>query len=318
MNQAHPRATRPSGRTLAATRWAPAPDVFGPQGWNGAALDAQYNNRVLVPDFAAYLQRWAEQSARVRAQQPAALDVAYGSGPGETLDVFPATTSVYPAGRAPVLVFIHGGYWRSLDKADHSFVAPAYTAQGACVVVPNYALCPAVTVPEIAKQMVAALRWVRQNIRLYGGDPDRVLVAGHSAGGHLAALLLACNWPEADARLPARWVRRGLSISGLHDLEPMRHTPFLAPFLRLDEADALRASPGWMPAPTGGRLVAVAGGDESAEFHRQAAWLQARWGKRVVPVCERLPGLNHFSVLDAFATPGQRLHQLANDLLARA
>ncbi len=277
--------------------------------YDPAWLDRMYNNRALVPDHAAYFGRWAESSAAARSAEPCTLDVPYGTGPGETLDIFPAAQA-----SAPVLVFIHGGYWRSLDKADHSFVAPAFTRQGACVVVPNYALCPAVTIPQIALQMVQAALWVHAHVARFGGDPRRITVAGHSAGGHLAALLLACQWQSLGPDLPAALVRNALSISGLNDLEPIRHTPFLQPSLQLTAADALRASPACMPAPRG-VLNSVAGGDESAEFLRQNELIRAAWGAATVPVCEALPGLNHFSVLDALADPAHRLHRLALSLL---
>lgn len=278
---------------------------FDPQ-W----LDRMYNNRALVPDHADHFSRWAARSLVARAQGPCSLDLAYGSGPMETLDVFPTARP-----GAPVLVFIHGGYWRSLDKADHSFVAPAFTRQGACVVVPNYALCPAVTIPQIALQTVQALAWTWRNISRFGGDASRITVVGHSAGGHLAAMMLACEWPRVARDLPATLVKNALSISGLYDLAPLAHTPFLKDSLRPTPADALRASPACMPAPRHGQLYTTAGGDESAEFLRHNELIREAWGPRVVPVCEALPGLNHFSVLEALVKPDHRLHQLALRLL---
>lgn len=274
-------------------------------------LERMYNNRVLVPDHGRHLGRWAADSARVRASQPCELDLPYGDGPMETLDVFPAAS-----GRpAPVLVFLHGGYWRALDKADHSFLAPAFTRQGVCVVVPNYTLCPAITVPGIVLQMVRALAWTWRHAARFGGDPSRITVAGHSAGGHMAAMMLACQWRRAGKDLPAGLVRNALSISGLYELEPLRHTPFLKD-LNLTAADARRASPALMPAPPHGVLHSVAGGDESAEFLRHNALIQQAWGRERVPVSENLAGLNHFSVLEALADPAHRLHRLALELLA--
>lgn len=283
-----------------------------------AWLDSQYNNRALVPDHAIHFSRWQAWSADARRAPGVLTDVAYGHGPGETLDLFLPPRRA-GAGLAPVMVFIHGGYWRSLDKADHSFVAKPFVEQGAVVVVPNYALCPAVTIPDIAVQMVRALAWTWHHIATHGGDPDRITVAGHSAGGHLAAMLLGALWPQWDADLPASVVRNALSISGLFDLEPLRHTPFLQESLRLTPAQVRKASPAGWPAPSApagrGTLARVAGGDESAEFLRQNTLLQKAWGSSVVPVCETLPGLNHFSVLEALVDPSHRLHRMALDLL---
>ena len=156
-----------------------------------AWLDSMYNNRMLVPDYASYFDRWGQDSKAVRSNQPCKLDVAYGKAGGEKLDVFTTATK-----NAPVMVFIHGGYWRSLDKSDHSFIAPAFTKKGTCVVIPNYDLCPAVTIPEITMQMVRSLAWVYRNIAQYGSDPKRITVVGHSAGGHLAAMKwLVCGKP---------------------------------------------------------------------------------------------------------------------------
>ena len=279
-------------------------------------LDRAYNNRALVPAFAEHFSRWQSESVRARQQLRGFLDVAYGRGPNETLDLFVPS---HPVKGAPVMVFIHGGYWRSLDKADHSFVAPPFVAQGACVAVINYALCPAVTVPDIALQTARALAWVARHIGNFGGDPDRISVVGHSAGGHLAAMMLACEWSMLGADLPPRLVRQAVSISGLFDLTPLQNTPFLQSSLQLTDAHVRQASPAHWAAPSvadgRGQLVAVVGGDESPEFLRQNALIQHAWGSEVVPVCESLPGLNHFSVLEAMTQTGHRLHGLVSAAL---
>jgi arylformamidase len=277
---------------------------------NGAWHDRMYNNRELVPTYAEYFGRWARDSARACQTGACELDLPYGSGPGETLDVFPA-----PHGDAPVLVFVHGGYWRALDKREHAFIGPAFTRDGACVVIPNYALCPAVTVPQIVLQVARAVAWTWHHIGRYGGDRRRIVVVGHSAGGQLAAMMLACLWPQLDAGLPRDVVRSALAISGLHDLEPIMQAPFLQGDLKLTAEQVAQASPARLPPPRSGILYSVAGGDESPEYHRQNRLIQEAWGGRRVPVCELLPGLNHFSVLDALVDPSHRLHQLAVDLL---
>jgi arylformamidase len=278
--------------------------------YDGQQMDRMYNTRQMVPSHPEYFRRWAEQSANTVRTHPRELDVRYGGGPNEHLDIFPAGQP-----DAPVLVFIHGGYWRAFDKRDHSFVAPAFTREGACVVIPNYALCPAVTIPQITMQLVQALAWTWRNIARYGGDPRRITVAGHSAGGHLAAMMLACLWPVYGRELPADLVKGALSISGLHDLEPIMHTPFLQPTLQLTRQQVRQASPALLPPPAQGRLYTVTGAEEGDEFPRQARLIRDAWGAERVPVCEVLPQLNHFTILESLLQPGQRLNGLALQLL---
>lgn len=277
--------------------------------WDAGWLERMYDNRARVPAYAEHFARWRADAERARADHRGRvrLDVRYGPGEGETLDVFLPRRR--RAGAAPILVFIHGGYWRSLDKADHSFVATPFTDAGAVVVVPNYALCPAVTISDIACQTVAALAWVCRQAAEWGGDPDAVTVVGHSAGGHLAAMALLCDWPRVGPDLPPRWLRRAVSISGLFDLEPLRHTPFLQADLRLTARDAARCSPARLPPPDGVRLQAWVGGDESEAFLAQNALIRDAWGRTRVPVCRSAPGRQHFSVLEALVEPGHALHQ---------
>jgi arylformamidase len=272
-------------------------------------LDAQYNNRARVPDHAAIFERWRKASRMAREQSRCELDVAYGEGADERLDVFPAVRS-----GAPVLVFIHGGYWRALDKADQSFVAPSFVADGAAVLVPNYSLCPAVSIEQIALQMTRAVAWAWHHAAEFGGDPSRIALVGHSAGGHLAAMLLCCRWKEVDAELPFLPLQGALSISGLYDLEPIRHTPFLAADLGLTPASVKRLSPSFFPRPKR-PLYAVVGGDESEEFLHQNQLIRDQWGPTAVPVCETLVGHHHFDVLRNLADPAGRLHDLSLRLL---
>ena len=275
-------------------------------------LGAQYNNRARVADHARVLTGWTEASELASQQSPCELDIAYGDGAGETLDIFPAD-----APGAPVLVFVHGGYWRSLDKSDHSFVAPSFVQDGVTVVVPNYALCPAVSVEHIALQTAASLVWVWRHIARFGGDPSRISVAGHSAGGHLAAMLLSCRWKMLGEELPAQLVNGALGISGMYDMEPLRLTPFLQSDLRLTPATVRRTSPAFFPRPKS-KFYAAVGLDESEEFLRHNRLIRDAWGPTSVPICETLPGLNHFTVLHSLADPAGRLHHLALRLLGKA
>lgn len=263
-----------------------------------AWFDAQYNNRARIPEHPAILKHWADASLAAYARPGWACDLAYGANASERVDVLPATRS-----GSPVLVYIHGGYWRALDKRDQSFVARPFVDAGAMVVLANYALCPAVGIDHIVAQLASALAWVERHAAEYGGDPARIVAAGHSAGGHLATMLLAQGI-----------VKSALSISGLYELEPLRHAPFLADDIGLSEASARALSPATMPRPRG-TLVTVVGGDESEEFLRQADLIAQAWGPEVVIAAERIPQRNHMDVLNGLAQPDSPTHLRGLQLL---
>ena len=270
---------------------------------------AEYNNRTLVPEHAQHFAEWASCSDAARGKNSRRLDVRYGAGDKETLDIFPSTRA-----NSPVLVFIHGGWFRALDKAEHAMLAPAFTKQGACVVLTNYPLCPAATVQQIVMTQVRALAWVWRNIALYGGDARRITVVGHSAGGHLAAMMALCDWRGYSHDLPAKLVKAAVSISGVHELQTVRRTPFLNGDLHLTPAWARKLSPALMPAPKV-PVHCLVGSNESAAFLEHNALLRKAWGKRAVPTCEELAGLNHFSVLETMTQPGSRLHEVVSGAL---
>jgi arylformamidase len=274
-----------------------------------ARLESEYNLRARHPDHPEIFDRWRTASDLVQRIEPRRLDVHYGDGPDETLDIF-----LTPRSGAPVMLYIHGGYWRSLDKADQSFIAPTFTAEGALVVMPNYTLCPAVGIEEIALQMTRALAWTYRHAGLYGGDPDRLYVVGHSAGGHLAAMMLSCRWKDVGSDLPAQLVAGACSISGLFDLEPLRLSPFVQCDLQLTPASVRRLSPAFFPRPRRPLHVAV-GGAETNEFQRQSALIRAQWGPTSVPVCETIAGFHHYSILHDLADARGRTHAIAARML---
>jgi len=274
-----------------------------------AFLSREYNNRELFPDHPRHFARWAETSARARARMTCYLDRAYGASPGETLDIFPSRK-----GDGSVLMFIHGGYWRSLDKRDFSFLAPAWVDAGVSLAVVNYDLCPAVSIERIVQQMIAASVWLYRHAEEYGMDEERLYVSGHSAGGHLAAMMLAALWPVVDRSLPRNLYKGGLAVSGVYDLRPLVDVDWLSNDLRLDEPAALKASPAFLPPATRSPLSLAVGGLESSEFKRQNALLAERW-RRVLLEDVAMPGTDHFTVIDGLADAGNPLFAAARRLM---
>jgi arylformamidase len=290
---------------------------------DAAWLEAQYDNRARVPDHGRVFERWAQASEMVRRQVAMVPGLRYAEGERSELDLFPPSvaaalpvTAAAATAGAPVLIFIHGGYWRSLDKDQFSFVAPAFTARGALVLVPRYALCPAVGIEHICLQLTRLVAWAWHHVAAYGGDPSRIALVGHSAGGHLASMLLSARWKDVDPVLPATPLAGALSISGLYDLEPLRHVPPVQASLQLSPASVARTSPAFFPRPKGARLYAAVGADESDEFLRQNRLIRDVWGPTAVPVCETVPGKNHYTVLESLVDPQGRLHDLALRLLS--
>jgi arylformamidase len=263
--------------------------------------DLLYNPRLVVDNYQQIFDRWHRDSEKARAQLDCYLDVPYGPTDSETLDVFPAQ------GKSRGLVlFIHGGYWRALDKKDFSFIAPALVREGITVAVPNYALCPAVQVEDIVMQIVQACVWMYRNGSNFGAPAGKVTVCGHSAGGHLAAMMLCCIWPQYSPDLPAKVVSAALSISGLYDLTEIVKVPSVNCDVRLTEKSALKVSPAFLPAATDAPFFTAVGSEENEGFHVQNRLIAKKWGRalRAEIPC---PGANHFTVLDQLCERGTGL-----------
>jgi arylformamidase len=199
-------------------------------------------------------------------------------------------------------MYIHGGYWRSLDKKRFSFVAPALAKAGITVAVPDYALCPAVQVEDIVMQMVQACAWLYRNGENFGAPANRLHLCGHSAGGHLAAMMLCCRWPDYSPDLPKKVVGAAMSISGLYDLTEIVKVPSVNCDVRLDERSALKVSPAPLPPATDAPLYTAVGGEENEGFHMQNRLIGEKWGK-VRKTDIPCPGKNHFTVLDQVSDP---------------
>lgn len=268
-------------------------------------IEREYNNRALVPEYGDYFARWQRDSEFVRSTLPCTLDLAYGPDPRHRLDWFPAAHA-----RGSV-VFIHGGYWRSLDKSMFSWLAAPYVAAGVNVALPNYRLCPAVRIGDIVEDMIAGLNRIMAGDLPLGSGP--IVLSGHSAGGHLVGALFATPLDRFQFD-PAR-IAGGVPISGLFDFAPLRVHSFNDDF-RLDDAAVARLNL-YDKAPTvKAPLVVAAGGDESSEFQRQSRLIAERWAPQVKSLLV-LPGLNHFSIVDGFAERSQPLHEQTLSLLAR-
>ncbi len=268
-------------------------------GFTAEFVAREYNNRALVPEHVDIFARWEKDSQYVRDTLLAHVDVPYGPHSRQRIDLFPARD---PRG---TLVFIHGGYWRSLDKSMHSWLAAPYVAAGLSVAMPNYRLAPEVRIDDIVGDAIASVNWLAAKGAGYGVPFERVVLSGHSAGGHLTGAIFAAP-RERLAFDPARIVG-GVPISGVFDFEPMLLFAFNTDF-RLD-GDAARRLTLLDKKPTvKAPLIVAAGASESSEFQRQSRDLAAAWGPQA-RAAMLLPGLNHFTVVDTFAERGQPLHE---------
>jgi arylformamidase len=273
--------------------------------------EREYNARAAIPEHPQIFARWAEQSAAVRRLHACVIDLSYGETVGERLDLFPANRE-----DAPLLVFIHGGYWRSLDKSDFSWIAPPFVNHGVSVALLNYGLAPKTTMEEIVRQMLRAHAWLHRNGDRLGFDPSRIYVSGHSAGGHLTAMMMAALWPVYGADLPEDLVKGGLAVSGIYDLEPLRHAPFIQADLKLTAARARLLSPVHLPPATDRPLYTAVGALESGEFRRQTALIGKAW-RRSLAREMRLPGFHHLTVIEELANPASPLFDAALEMTRR-
>jgi arylformamidase len=268
--------------------------------WTGLdadELDRQYDARGTVDDVGIYLEAYREASTPMYAL-PCVRDVAYGKGPDERLDLFPVPGRPH----APLFVFVHGGYWRALAKEDSVFMAQAFTERGIAVASLDYGLAPAVRLEEIVAQCRRGIAWLHRHGREHGVDAARMVVGGSSAGGHLAAMLLAPGW-QAEHGLPPQVLRGGALVSGLFDLAPVQRTRPNT-WLRMDEAQARALSPLHLLPPAGTRLCIAAAHADTTEFKRQSdQYADACRTHGCIVQSLTVPGRNHFDVIMEWMNP---------------
>ena len=266
-------------------------------------LDRNYDQRAWAPNADETIARWITGSAAARSSLRHRANLAYGSTEDERLDIFPAARA-----GAPILVFIHGGAWRSLSKEDSCYAAPAFVAAGVNFVALNFANIPKVRLPDMVAQVRRGVAWVYRNARELGGDPNRLYVAGHSSGGHLAASVLVTDW--RTHRLPNTIVKGGLCISGMYDLEPVILSA-RSSYVKLSKQEEMELSPARhlyaLSCP-----VAIAYGEKKThEFQRQGRDF-AQMLKSIGQLYDLvvLGGLNHFEVGSALGAPESHLFSL--------
>lgn len=283
----------------------PSPDRSQPE--QDPAAERALNPRATVPNVAAIVEDWKARAAATRARRAFEADIAYGSHPRELVDVYPATD---PKG---TLVFIHGGYWRAFSKVETAWIVEGFVDRGYTVALPQYPLCPDVTLDRI---VVSLQRCFAHLYRSVLGEEEReaIVVAGHSAGGHLTATLMATDWTHFG--MPEKPFGGAASISGVFDLAPLRKTS-INDAVRLTEASAEALSPiFWTPRVEVPLLLAV-GGDESDEFHRQSRALADTWSGIETSLVD-VAATNHFTVLDGLADQNAPLNRAVVDLIDRA
>jgi arylformamidase len=270
--------------------------------YDQAALDRQYGTRSQIGDqYDAWADRWRRESEGTRRALRPTVDIAYGPHPRHRLDIFPCAST---GGRAPIVVFFHGGFWRSRDKADYSYVANGLGSLGCVVAVVNYPLCPAATLDEVVTSARNAVRWLIEHAGEFGGDASQLFVTGHSAGAHLAAMC-CCGDGTGASELPTGAIRGALLTSGLYELAPVRLC-FVNADVRLDPDQVARLSPARLrPVALSGPAIVAYGTAETDEFAWQAGELAgalARHGADAWIV--RVQDANHYTIVPQLATGG--------------
>ncbi len=280
-----------------------------------AYIEKQYFVRGMIPEHPQIFARWAERSAAARAKLHCELNIRYATNARESED---ETLDIFFAEGTPkkFLLFIHGGYWRSLDKSDHSQLAQEFVRHGVTVAMNNYSLAPKVRLAEIVRQARTATAWCARNAARYGLPANEIYVAGHSAGGHLTAMQLTADWSKEAPDLPANFIKGALAVSGLYDLAPLLQVSFNSD-LRLTEDQIAPLSAAFMRPTVRAPLYLSVGGLESDEFKRQTALLASKWSELGVTEIP-MPGFNHLVVIEELANADSALFKAAMRMMGLA
>lgn len=274
------------------------------------SLNRQFNNRLHVADFANYFKRWEKLSRETESSAPCILNISYGILPREKLDIYPSACS-----QSKTLIFIHGGYWHMLDKNLFSFIVNSYKSYGITTILINYPLSPHSSLDQIVLSCRQAMNWIYNNISSFHGDPQKLYVAGHSAGGHLAAMLVATDWQSINSQLPVNLVKGACLMSGIFNLLPV-HLSYLNSVLQWDDNTCFRNSPVNTKPLNKCRVIIAVGENETSEFKGQAHQLTDAWidkGSNLQQLT--LKDTNHFSIVDSFVDASSTLHTSVLELL---
>jgi arylformamidase len=273
-------------------------------------LSRQMMPRIAVPDHERWLAEDLAVSDRLKSRIQHIPNQRYGDGPRQIADLFPADRP-----GAPIVLFYHGGYWRSLAKDYLGHVAGPLVDAGAAVALPGFDLCPAVPLKTIVAQAKQALLWTRQQARRLNGDPDRIYVAGNSAGAHLAAMMLTEHWTRHGfARSP---VAGAILVTGIYDLRPIPRIP-VSEDVRLSVDDVLALSPQFLPLHCRAPSIVAVGGAEPPMWIEQSRRFAAKLSAAGADVrLMEMPGLHHFSITYSLSDSTAPLSRAIVDLVHR-
>ncbi|MDX1669278.1 MAG: alpha/beta hydrolase [Limnobacter sp.] len=268
-------------------------------------LDSQYNVRSYLPEHPKVFAQWAEASRYARFDLDGYWNLFFGESEAETVDVIPGKPG------KPLLVFIHGGYWRSLDKYDFTFLARPYVARGYSVALLNHGHIPRITIEDSVRQTLRGIEWLYRQAERFGYDQNQMIACGHSSGAHLAVMSALAFWPLWAEDLPQDLIKSVVAVSGIYDLSPLVHTPFIQQDLRLNQKRTRMVSPALMPKPTIPVHLAF-GTEETVAFKEQSAYLSSHWS--LSPPLQ-VQQANHLNIVDQMADPNSELFMLIQNQL---